>query len=495
MTLLSRLLGFVRDMLIAQLFGVNFATDAFFAVFKLPNFLRRLFVEGAFAQSFVPALIQVKHQQPKKLNHFIANISGTFLVILSIITLMGVLFAPFGIGILATGFLKNTQQYTLATFLLRLVFPYLFFITLVAIAGSIFNAYEKFAIPAITPIILNITMILAAVWLAPYFQQPVIALGWGVFIAGFLQLFLQLPFLKRLNCLPKPRVAFNNPDVKKVTSSILPLMFGVSVTQINLLFNTWVASFLPIGSVSWLYYSDRLVEFPLGLFGVTVATVVLPQLAKNYANQNEQAFSRTLDWGLRLTLLLTVPATVGLFFLAKPILFTLFQYNAFSAQDVELASGSLSAYALGLVGFVLIKLFIPALTSRHDTKMLLRFGVYTVIANLIFIAILTPYFAHIGLALATSLSAFFNAGLLFFYLRKKHIYQPEKGWLIFSLRLLISSGLLAAFLIFFSTNLDWQLWDKTARLLTLLKLITGGIVVYLMVLFTLGFRLKQLRIQ
>ena len=326
MTLISRILGFVRDMLIARIFGVDLATDAFFVVFKIPNFLRRLFSEGAFAHAFVPILADYKSQEDQKcLKLFVDKTMGSLAFILLMITLLGIVVAPLSIMIIAPGFDWQGTQYDLAVLMFKITFPYLFFIGLVAFSGGILNAHDKFAIPALTPVFLNVTMIVAAIWIAPLMDEPIIALAWSVFAAGVIQLLFQLPFLIRLGLLPRFRWGFNDPQVKKMLSLMGPAIFSVSITQINLLIDTLIASFLTVGSVSWLYYSDRLVEFPVGILGLALGTVILPRLAKDYAVQDNKAFSQSLDWGLRLVLLIGTPATIGLFLLAEPMLSTLFQ--------------------------------------------------------------------------------------------------------------------------------------------------------------------------
>ena len=324
MTLISRILGFVRDMLIARIFGVDLVTDAFFVAFKIPNFLRRLFAEGAFAHAFVPVLADYKERESKaELKLFVDRTAGTLTLILTLITLIGMVAAPLFILLLAPGFAWQGIQHELAVFLLQITFPYLFFIGLVAFAGGILNAHGKFVIPALTPVFLNICMIVAAIRLAPLVDEPVMALAWGVFAAGVVQLLFQIPALMRLGLMPRFRLGFNDPGVKKIIGLMLPAIFSVSITQINLLLDTLIASFLTVGSVSWLYYSDRLVEFPLGILGLALGTVILPSLAKNQAAEDAAAFSNSLDWGLRLSFLVGMPATIGLLLLRADVINTI----------------------------------------------------------------------------------------------------------------------------------------------------------------------------
>ena len=493
MTLISRLLGFVRDMLIARLFGVDLATDAFFVAFKVPNFLRRLFAEGAFAHAFVPVLTTYKEQGSKAaLKLFIDKTAGTLAVCLLLMSLAGIVLAPVLILLLAPGFSWQGTQHDLSVLMLQITFPYLLFISLTAFAGSILNAHSKFAIPALTPVFLNICMIGTAIWLAPLMTTPVVALAWGVFIAGIVQMLFQIPALYNLGLLPRPRIDFKDAGVKRVIGLMLPAMFSVSVTQINLLLDTLIASFLTVGSVSWLYYSDRLVEFPLGILGLALGTVILPSLANNYAAEDSVAFSHSLDWGLRLVLLVGMPATIGLFVLAEPMLSTLFQYNEFTVNDVHLAGQSLKAYAVGLLGYLLIKVLVPAFTARQDVKTPVRYGIYAMIISLALNVALVFPLAHAGLALATSLGAFFNAALLLKKLLKDKVYQPATGWLLFFSRVLLASAAMTAALYYWVDASWWAAWSSTERVIHLLKWIVIGMSIYVATLLLTGLKPRHL---
>ncbi|MGZ5526854.1 MAG: murein biosynthesis integral membrane protein MurJ [Methylomonas sp.] len=493
MTLISRILGFIRDMLIAHIFGVNLATDAFFVAFKIPNFLRRLFAEGAFAHAFVPVLSDYKERGNKaELKQFIDKTAGTLSVFLALITLACIVAAPVLIMLLAPGFMWQGSQYELSVQLLQITFPYLFFIALVAFAGGILNAHGRFAVPALTPIFLNICMIAAAIWLAPMMDEPVTALAWGVLAAGVVQLLFQLPSLLRLGLMPRPRLGFNDVGVKRIISLMLPAIFSVSVTQINLLLDTLFASFLTVGSVSWLYYSDRLVEFPLGILGLALGTVILPSLSKSHAAEDKAAFSNALDWGLRLVVLIGLPATIGLVMLAEPMLSTLFQYNEFGVSDVHFAGMSLKAYSVGLLGFILIKVLVPGFTSRGDMKTPVRYGVYAMLVSLGLNIVLVFPLAHAGLALATSLGAFFNAALLLVKLKKDDIYQPASGWWLFFVRVALAAATMTAALYYFVDPAWWNGWSSSARVVNLVKWIGLGLVIYTATLLLTGLRLKHL---
>ena len=493
MTMVSRIMGFARDMLIANLFGVSGATDAFFVAFKIPNFLRRLFAEGAFAHAFIPVLTEYKQHKPQnELRLFIDKTAGTLGGILILLTIAGVIATPLLIVIFAPGFLREGEQYHLAINLLQITFPYLFFITLTAFAGALLNAYGKFAIPAITPALLNISIITAAIWLSPQCAEPIMALAWGVFAAGLVQLAFQIPALLRLGLLPRLRWAWNDNEIKKVIKRMLPSIFGVSVVQVNLLVDTLIASFLISGSVSWLYYSDRLVEFPLGILGVAVATVILPNLSKNHATDDFIAFSKSLDWGLKLVLLIGLPATLGLVLLAEPILSTLFQYNEFGAGDVIMAGKSLTSFAFGLLAFILIKVLVPGFTSRQDIQTPTRIGLYSIIGNILLNLVLVWPMAHAGIALATSLSAYLNAGCLLVILLRQKIYRPGKSWPLFLIRIAFASITMALFLVYFVDKTQWLNWSASERGLNLATAIGSALLIYLASLWLSGIRPRQL---
>jgi putative peptidoglycan lipid II flippase len=493
MTMISRILGFVRDMLFARLFGADSGTDAFFVAFKIPNFLRRLFAEGAFSQAFVPVLSEYKEQGGKQaLKQFIDRTAGTLAIVLMIVTVLGMLAAPLLIMMFAPGFSWEGKQHDLAVQMLRITFPYLFFISSVAFAGGILNTFGKFAIPAFTPVFLNISLIATAIWLAPLMPDPVVALAFGVFIAGAVQLLFQFPALIRLGLMPRLQFGFNDPGVIRIMKLMLPAIFGVSVTQINLLLDTLIASFLQAGSVSWLYYSDRLVEFPLGVFGIALATVILPNLSKNHAADNPEAFSRSLDWGLKLVILIGLPASIGLLILAEPIISTLFQYDRFNDNDVLMAGRSLMAYSVGLLGFILVKILVPGFTSRKDMKTPVRFGIYAMFANMgLNIALVFP-FAHAGLALATSLGAFFNVSLLLSKLLKDNIYKPGKSWANFMIKVIFANEIMAFFLYFCVDSNLWSKWTALDRSLNLVFWVILGGLIYAISLLIVGIRPRNL---
>ncbi len=476
-------------MLFARIFGIDAGTDAFFVAFKIPNFMRRLFAEGAFSQAFVPVLSDYKEQGSKQaLKLFIDRTAGTLALILLLVTIVGVIAAPILITLFAPGFIGEGKQYDLAVQMLRITFPYLFFISSVAFAGGILNSHGKFAIPAFTPVFLNLCMIAAAIWLSPHMEDPIVALAWGVFAAGIVQLLFQFPALYQLGLLPKLKFGFKDPGVKRILKLMLPAIFGVSVTQINLLLDTLIASFLVAGSVSWLYYSDRLVEFPLGIFGIALATVILPSLSKNHAADDPVEFSKSLDWALRLVLLIGLPASAGLLILAEPMLSTLFQYEEFGVSDVQLAGKSLMAYSIGLLGFILVKVLVPGFTSRKDMKTPVRFGIYAMVANMGMNITLVFPLAHAGLALATSLGAFFNASLLLSKLLKDKIYKPGKNWANFIVKIIFANEIMALFLYVCVDGDQWFDWSAFDRSFNLALWIALGGLVYAISLLFIGIR-------
>ena len=430
MTMISRVFGLLRDIVIARLFGAAAGTDAFFVAFKIPNYLRRLFAEGGFSPAFVPVLNEYKSRRTQDdEQQLIDHVCGTLGMVLFVVSALGVVAAPVLIIIFSPGFFINhADQYDLAVNMLRITFPYLFFISLTAFAGGILNTYGRFAVPALTPVLLNIALICTAIWLAPLMAEPITALAWGVFIAGIAQLLFQLPFLLKLKRLPRPRFNRNHEGVKQILRLMLPTLFAISITQINLIIDMLMASFLQAGSISWLYYSDRLMEFPLGVFGVALATVILPNLSSQHATGAVEKFSHILDWALRWSVLVGIPAGLGLILLAGPMLSTIFQYGEFTSRHVEMASRSLITYAIGLLGFILMKVLASGYFSRQDTKTPVKIAVVAMFTNIVLNLILIGPLAHAGLALATSLAAFVQAGLLFFFLRKKGVYQPEQGW-------------------------------------------------------------------
>lgn len=499
MTMLSRVLGLARDVIFAHLLGVSAGTDAFFVAFRIPNFLRRLFAEGAFNQAFVPVLSEYKTRGPFAATKLLVDrVAGTLGVILFWVAVIGVVAAPLLVTLFAPGFSGDALKRDLAVEMLRITFPYIFFISLTAYAGGILNSWNRFAVPAFTPVLLNICLIGAALFLTPLFapQRMAVGLAWGVMIAGWVQLLFQLPFLWRLGLLPRPRFFWNDPGVQKILKLMLPALFGVSVSQINLLLDTVLASMLTTGSVTWLYYSDRLNELPLGVFGIAIATVILPSLSKKHAEKSAQSFSDTLDWALRLVLLIGWPAAIAVGTISQPLLSTLFQYGEFSAHDVLMSSWSLQAYSVGLMAFMFIKILAPGFYARKDVKTPVKIGVVALVANMVLMLALIYPLKHAGLALATSLAAWLNAGLLYWYLRRDAIFVPRPGWWLYGLRLLLAGGAMAAVLWWLAGPAErWYHWQAAARIEHLSVLIAAGFITYALVLLVSGIRPRHFRHQ
>ncbi len=497
MTLISRVLGLIRDVVVANLMGAGTSADVFFFANKIPNFLRRLFAEGAFAQAFVPVLTeyQEKHSS-EETRELLSKVAGTLGLLVTIVTLVGVIASPVLSALFGGGWfiawLNNEPdgaKFELATVVLKITFPYLWFITFTALAGSILNTRGRFAVSAFTPVFLNVAIIAAAIFYAPTSTQPEITLAWGVFCGGLIQFLFQIPFLLREKALVKPSWGWNHPGVVKIRALMIPALFGVSVSQINLLFDTFIASFLMTGSISWLYYSDRLLEFPLGLFGIAIGTVILPALSRNHVNAEGAGFGKTMDWGIKAILLLGLPAMMGLIVLAKPMLMVLFMRGAFSVHDVEMASYSLMAYGSGLLSFMLIKVLAPGYYSRQDTKTPVRYGIIAMITNMGFNLLFAVPFGYVGLAIATSMSALLNATLLYRGLHLAGVYRVSKPTMVFFAKAVVSTALMVVVLYYFlPSQSQWLEWHLIERGKALMGLIALGAVTYLLGLLVFGIR-------
>lgn len=490
MTMFSRLLGFARDAIIARVFGAGMATDAFFVAFKLPNLLRRIFAEGAFSQAFVPILAEYKSQQGEQATRtFIAYVSGLLTLVLAIVTVFGMLAAPWVIYTTAPGFVDTPDKFALTSVLLRITFPYILLISIASLVGAILNTWNRFSIPAFAPTLLNVSMIGFALFAAPYFHPPVLALAWAVVVGGVLQLGYQLPYLRKIGMLVLPRLALRDAGVWRVIRQMWPAILGVSVSQISLIINTIFASFLVSGSVSWMYYADRLMEFPSGVLGVALGTILLPSLAKSFSSGNQDEYSRLMDWGLRLCFLLALPSAIALSILAKPLTVALFQYGKFSAFDAAMTQRALVAYSVGLMGLILVKVLAPGFYSRQDIKTPVKIAIITLIMtqvmNLTFISSLKPA----GLALSIGLAACLNAALLYWQLRQQKIFQPQPGWAVFLSKLgtavLVMAGVLMSVMWLMPC---WDQGNMLERLLRLAVVVVAGVVAYFAVLAGLGFR-------
>ncbi len=498
MTLLSRISGLVRDKALSYWFGADVAMDAFIVAFKIPNLLRRLFAEGAYSAAFVPVLADYRASRPPAaLRELVDHTTGALALVLAAVTAVGVVAAPLLVLAFAPGFVGDADgRFELAAAMLRLTFPYLLFVSLTALAGAVLNVHGRFAVPAATPLLLNLVLIVFAGAVAPRLEEPGIALALGVFVAGLVQLGFQVPFLLRLRLLPRPRFGFAHAGVRRILRLMGPVIFGSSIAQINLLLDTLIASFLAAGSISWLYYSDRLIEFPLGVFGIALATAILPSLSEQHARAAGNTFAQTLDWALKLVAAIGVPAALALGVLAEPLLATIFLGGEFGPLDVRMASASLAAYAPGLLGFILVKVLSPAYFARHDTRTPVRIGAVSLavslVLNVVFVLVLLATGAappHAGLAAATSCSALLNGALLFARLRSEGVHRSGGGWAALGARVLGAAAAMTAFLLVVLARIgDWTALGGLERVRLLAMLVAGGAAVYFAAAFALGLR-------
>ena len=505
MTFLSRILGLVRDVVIAHLIGAGAAADVFLFANRIPNFLRRLFAEGAFSQAFVPVLAEYQTRGDlSKTREFVGKVAGTLGGLVSIVTILAMIGSPVVAALFGMGWFRDwlndgvdAAKFEQASFLLKITFPYLWFVTFVALSGAILNTIGKFGVMSFSPVLLNIAMIACALWLAPQLANPDLGLALGIFLGGLLQFLFQLPFLKKVGFLVKPKWAWNDEGVVKIRKLMLPALFGVSVSQINLLLDTVIASFLMTGSISWLYYSDRLLEFPLGLFGIAISTVILPTLSRQHASGMQDVqnasnahlrFHQTMDWGVRMILLLGVPAAIGIAVLAQPMILVLFMRGNFLLVDVQATAAALWALSAGLLSFMLIKILANGYYARQDTKTPVKIGIIAMIANMAF-NVLAFWFGYIGLAIASSLSATLNAALLYRGLAKRGIYHFSRQSYLFAAKIIFSALIMGAVIGYFSPQLnDWATADFLLRVLWLGGLIGGAIAIYGVMLLLVGVR-------
>lgn len=504
MTFLSRVLGLVRDVVFARYFGATIVMDAFIVANRIPNMLRRFFAEGAFSQGFVPVMARFKeNREHADAREFVDAVAGTLGLLLFVITLVGVLAAPLLVLVVAPGFVGDDGRFDLATAMLRFTFPYLFFVSLTAFAGGILNTYGRFAAPAFTPVLLNVCLIGAALWLSPQMDEPGMALAYGVFAAGIVQLLFQIPFLAKIHAIPRPRWRPRHEGLRKVGKLMLPAIFGSSVAQINVLLGGVIASMLGVGKISLLYYSDRLMEFPLGLFGIALATVTLPYLSRQAATSSMREFSHTVDWSMKLVLLIAVPAAIGLVMLAGPLVTTIFYGGVFSKPDVELTALSLQAFALGLIGFSFVKILAPAYFAREDTRTPVKVGLIALVVNFVLSVSLAWWLtrvgyagSHAGLALATSVAAIVNAWLLYNGLRKLKVVTHANDWAKLLLRYAVANAAMIFCLRLMHRPLDW--WFDASllqRSAWLGLVIVTAVCTYFFVLLLLGMRPSHLRLR
>lgn len=517
MTMISRVFGLLRDMVISRVFGANAATDAFWVAFRIPNFMRRLFAEGSFTTAFVPVFTEIKETRSHAdLKALVARTAGALGGVLLVIVGLGMIFTPQVAMVFSPGAIHEPLKFELTVELLRLTFPFLLFVSMTALAGGALNSFHRFGMPALAPVILNLFMIAGALWLSPHLRTPILALGWAIFFGGIVQLLFLLPQLAQLDLLDWPQWGFSHPDVRKVMRLMVPTLFGSSIAQVNLLLDTVIASLLFVGSQSWLSQADRFLELPLGVFGIALGTVILPTLSRHHVNTDSDGFSRALDWGLRTTLIIAIPAMLGLMLLSVPLVATLFQYGRFTPFDTRMAALSVFGLSFGLPAFALVKVVLPAFYARQDTRTPVKAGVASLIANMLFnllflvilyklrvpaelqqgsmwVALSKVPGLHFALGLASAVASYLNLGLLWHWLKRAGVYQRQPGWGRFLFRLLMACiAMVAAVLLGMHLGPDFTKVTATWRILWLGALVAGGGAVYGLAMLALGFRMREL---
>ncbi len=500
MTMLSRVTGLIREILFARTFGASAFTDAFNVAFRIPNLLRRLFAEGAFSQAFVPILAEYKNQQGEAASKNLIDHVATVLVWVMVLTsLLGIIGTPLIVYVIATGLKYNQDAFDASVAMTRIMFPYIGFMAFVALSGGILNTWREFKIPAFTPLLLNLSFIVGTLFLAPHLDQPIYAMAIAVFVGGVLQVAIQIPALINIGMLPRlyinPVIGLRDAGVRRVLKKMGPAVFAVSAAQISLMINTNIASRLQHGSVSWLSYADRLMEFPTALLGVALGTILLPSLSSAHANKDMEEYSALLDWGLRLTCLLALPCAVGLATLSEPLTATLFHYGKFDTLSVAMTSRALVAYGVGLIGLILVKILAPGFYAKQDIRTPVKIAIGVLIVTQLMNMVFVPWFAHAGLALSIGLGACMNAALLYWGLRRRNIYTPLSGWMGFLLKLLVALALLAATALWLSSYFDWIALhaNPLLRVGALSFILASCVCVYFGTLVALGFRLADFK--
>ena len=522
MTMISRVFGLVRDMVISSVFGANAATDAFWVAFRIPNFMRRLFAEGSFSTAFVPVFTEIKETRPHAdLKALVSRTAGALGGVLLLIVGLGLIFTPQVATLFSPGAIDEPKKFELTVELLRLTFPFLLFVSMTALAGGALNSFHRFGMPALAPVILNLSMIACALWLAPRLDTPILALGWAILFGGILQLVFLLPQLAQLDLLALPRWGFSSPDVRKIMRLMVPTLFGSGIAQVNLLLDTVLASLLFIGSQTWLSTADRFLELPLGVFGIALGTVMLPTLSRYFVRSDAAGFSKTLDWGLRSTLIITVPAMLGLMLLSVPLVATLYQHGHWTPFATQMTALSVFGLSFGLPAFALVKVVVPAFYARQDTRTPVKAGIASLVANMGFnILILALLFTlwvpsslqhdsvwvglskvpglHFALGLASAIAAYLQLALLWHWLKRAGVYQRQPGWGRFLLRLLTACAAMVATILFglhlFALHVapDFTQAPWLSRIIWLGALVVGGAGVYGAAMLAMGFRMREL---
>jgi putative peptidoglycan lipid II flippase len=498
LTFVSRVTGLVREMLVAALFGAGAMTDAFFVAFRLPNLLRRMFAEGAFTQAFVPILAQTRASEPERTRMIVDAVATVMFWVLLLVSAAGVLGAPFLVYLVASGLREDPATFGVAVTLTRWMFPYILLISLVALAAGVLNLWRNFAVPAFAPVLLNLSFIFAALFLSRHFDPPIYALGVGVMIGGVAQLAWQLPALARIGMLPRigprPFKALADPAVRRILRNMGPAILAVSVAQLSLIINTQIASHLAPGSVSWISFGDRLMEFPTALLGIAMGTVLLPSLSQAHAEGDAGRYSALLDWGLRLTLLLAAPAMVGLALLAEPLTALMYHYGAFGGHDLVMTARTVVAYSVGLFGLVAVKILAPGFFAKQDVRTPVKIGIVVLVATQLLNVLLVPWLAHAGLALAISLGAWLNSGWLLLGLRRRGIYRPGAGWSAYGARIAVALAAMGLALWFAGRGFQWEALQAQPleRAAVVLALVAAGAIVYFVTLLAVGLRPRSM---
>ncbi len=497
LTLVSRVLGLVRETLVASVYGAGPLTDAFFVAFRLPNMLRRLFAEGAFTQAFIPVLAQSQQESPQETRRVLDAVATMLFWVLTVVVAVGVVAAPGLVWLVASGLRQDAETFGIAVLMTRWMFPYILLISLVALAAAILNLSKRFAAPAFAPVLLNVSIILAALFLGRFFDPPVLALCAGVMIGGVLQLLWQVPSLVKIGLLPRirftPWKSLKDPAVQRVLKNMAPTLLAVSVSQFSLIINTQIASWLAPGSVSWVSYGDRLMEFPTSLLGIAMGTLLLPSLSQANAAGNTQRYSDLLDWGLRLALLLATPAMVGLALMAKPLTALLFHYGAFNTHDLLMTSHTVRAYGAGLVALTAVRILAPGFFAKQDVRTPVKIAVTVLVCTQLMNLVLVPWLAHAGLALSISLGAWLNAGWLLRGLKKRGSYIPRAGWRPFMLKVAVALAAMGVLLGFVSEYFDWGAMQSQPwlRIGLVLGMVVGGALLYFGLLMAMGLNIRQ----
>ena len=512
LTLLSRITGLVRETLTAAYFGAGSQTDAFFVAFRLPNLLRRLFAEGAFSQAFVPVLGKIKAEEGSAQAQLLARRCAVLMTaILALVSLVAIIGAPILVWMMSGGFGGDRQTFDLSVMLTRWMFPYILMISLVALASGVLNTWSKFKAPAFAPVLLNLSFIGSAILLSPYLEEPIWALAIAVIAGGIAQLVLMVVALRRILARRNPdpwigasaspprndwsiRAAWRDPSVRRILILMVPATLAVSVAQISLIINTHIAARLEAGSVSWLSFADRLMEFPTALLGVALGTVLLPSLTKANSERNQEEVSRLIDWGLRLVVILSVPAAAGLAVLSVPLTAVLFHYGQFDHQDLTMTAQAMVGYAVGLVGLIAIKVLAPGFYAQQEVRTPVKIAMFALVLTQLLNTVFVPMFAHAGLALATSLAASANAGLLYWGLRRKSIYAPRPGWPGLILKTLISALVMGLAVGIIALEFDWSGLSNSPllRIFWLGVILLVAAIIYFALLRVLGVHWIQL---